>query len=67
LLAGVGGAECSKAQSKTQLIRQYQEQRAFWQQFDIAKALVSSGDRGGLPAPEHYLNDEERHARANAA
>jgi HEAT repeats len=56
-----------KAGSAAQLVEQFQTHRVFWQQFEVAKKLVSLHDATVLERLKSYLNDDDRHVRGNAA
>lgn len=56
-----------KAGSAQQLVEQFQNHRIFWEQFEIAKELVSLHDATVLEQLKSYLNDGDRHVRGNAA
>jgi len=49
------------------LVQEFQKDRVFWKQAELAKRLVKLQDRSVLPAIEPYLKDEDRHVRGNAA
>jgi HEAT repeat protein len=50
-----------------QLVQQFKTSRVFWQQFEIAEKLVTRHPHAVLEQLEHYLKDEDRHVRGNAA
>jgi HEAT repeat protein len=49
------------------LVERFEEPQYFFQQFDVAVAIVAARDRGVLPELEEWLRNEDRHVRANAA
>jgi HEAT repeat protein len=53
--------------SVSELLRQFEGERVFWRQFEMAKAIVGANDRSVLPALESWLTHEDRHLRGNAA
>src|ERR1700730_3633864 len=55
----------AQAQNATPLVVQFET--VFWRQFEIAKRTVELHDTSVLPKLEHWLNDEDRHVRGNAA
>lgn len=59
----------SRGQQETPagLIQQFKSSRSFWEQFEIAEKLVKLRDKSVLAKLEPYLNDDDRHARGNAA
>jgi HEAT repeat protein len=72
LLTGILLATCvlaisQKVGSAAQLVEQFQTNRVFWEQFEIAKNLVSLHDPAVLERLKTYLKDEDRHVRGNAA
>lgn len=56
-----------KAGSAPQLVEEFQTNRVFWEQFEIAKKIVSLHDATVLEQLKIYLNDDDRHVRGNAA
>lgn len=53
--------------SVPELLRQFEGERVFWRQFEVAKAIVAANDMSVLPALESWLTHEDRHLRGNAA
>jgi HEAT repeat protein len=51
----------------SELLRQFESEKYFWRQFDVAKSLASANDRSILPHLESWLTHENRHSRGNAA
>lgn len=49
------------------LLAQFRDTAVFWRQLEVAQHLAALHDPGVLPALEPYLNDDDRHLRANAA
>ena len=50
-----------------ELLQQFETTTVFWQQFEVAKAIVAAHDQGVLPKLESWLTHEDRHLRGNAA
>jgi HEAT repeat protein len=53
--------------SVSELLRQFEGERVFWRQFEVAKAIVAANDTSVLPQLESWLTHEDRHLRGNAA
>ena len=53
--------------SVSELLRQFEGERVFWRQFEVAKAIVAANDKSVLPELESRLTHEDRHLRGNAA
>jgi HEAT repeat protein len=53
--------------SVSELLRQFEDERVFWRQFEVAKAIVAANDTSVLPQLESWLTHEDRHLRGNAA
>jgi HEAT repeat protein len=51
----------------SELMRDFDSSRYFWQQLEVAQKMVALSDRNDLPELEPYLRDEDRHLRGNAA
>ena len=49
------------------LVHQFEGSKHFWEQFEVAKALVQSKQRTVLLKLELWLSSPDRHARGNAA
>ncbi len=49
------------------LLRQFESEKVFWRQFEVAKAIVATNDASVLPRLEPWLKHEDRHLRGNAA
>ena len=49
------------------LLRQFESEKVFWRQFEVAKAIVATNDESVLPRLEPWLKHEDRHLRGNAA
>ena len=64
LIAGQG---ISRQLRHAPLIEKFETTHVFWQQRDIAEQLVALHDPTILPKIAHWLTDEDRHLRANAA
>jgi HEAT repeat protein len=50
-----------------ELLRQFEGERVFWRQFEVARAIVAANDTSVLPQLESWLTHEDRHLRGNAA
>jgi HEAT repeat protein len=50
-----------------ELLRQFEGERVFWRQFEVARAIVAANDASVLPRLEPWLTHEDRHLRGNAA
>jgi len=50
-----------------QLIGEFSNAEYFWQQTDVARKLIASGDRGVIAAIQPYLATDDRRRRCNAA
>jgi HEAT repeat protein len=50
-----------------ELLRQFEGERVFWRQFEVARAIVAANDARVLPRLEPWLIHEDRHLRGNAA
>ncbi len=53
--------------SVSELLRQFEGERVFWRQFEVAKAIVAAKNTSVLPQLESWLTHEDRHLRGNAA
>lgn len=49
------------------LVEQFRNERVFWRQFTIAKAIVDRRDIRVIPQLEPWLDHEDRHIRGNVA
>jgi HEAT repeat protein len=50
-----------------ELLHQFENTKVFWQQFEVAKAIVAANDRSVLPPLEPWLTHQDRELRGNAA
>lgn len=50
-----------------ELRSEFQDSRVFWQQFEVARKIVSLHDLSVLPDLTGLLSEEDRHVRGNAA
>src|SRR5215813_12415697 len=66
-LCAPGLAEAQTEQSVDNLVNEFETTKEFWRQFEVAKKLVTRGDKSALPALESWLSNEDRHARCVAA
>ena len=53
--------------SVSELLKQFEGERVFWRQFEVAKAIAAAKDPSVLPRLESWLTQEDRHLRGNAA
>ena len=53
--------------SVAELLQQFETTTVFWQQFEVAKAIVATNDTRVLPKLQSWLTHEDRHLRGNAA
>ena len=67
ILLGVPGAIRSQGPTAADWVEEFKHYRVFFQQFEIAKALVKLHDTTVLKELEPYLSDEDRRVRGNAA
>ncbi|QOY90372.1 HEAT repeat domain-containing protein [Paludibaculum fermentans] len=51
----------------SRLIQQFEGEKVFWRQFEIAKAIAERNDPSILPRLEPWLTHNDRHFRGNAA
>jgi HEAT repeat protein len=58
-------AGCSH--SSAGLVQEFKDRHVFFEQFAVARAMVSRNDPSVLPSLLRYLDDIDRHERANAA
>src|SRR5260370_19034756 len=58
---------CQQRPSVSELLQQFETTRVFWQQFEVAKAIVATKDTGVLPKLQSWLTHDDRHLRGNAA
>src|SRR5262249_36633195 len=49
------------------LVEQFKEEKTFWKQIDIAKAIVGKHDASALPSLADWLDHQDRHIRGNVA
>jgi HEAT repeat protein len=50
-----------------ELLRQFEGEKVFWRQIEVARAIVAANDASVLPRLEPWLTHEDRHLRGNAA
>lgn len=62
--AQVGAQRQSSVDS---LQAEFHQPQYFWQQLEVAKRLVSAGDRRAIELVEPFVTHEDRHLRGNAA
>lgn len=58
------------AQSSTsvpELVKEFEAEKVFWKQFEVAKAIAAANDASVLPRLEPWLTNEDRGLRGNAA
>ncbi len=51
----------------SELVRQFEGERVFWRQIEVARAIVAASDASVLPRLEPWLTHQDRHLRGNAA
>jgi HEAT repeat protein len=49
------------------LVEQFKNERYFWRQMEIAKAIAAKGDASVLPPLSDWLGHQDRHIRGNVA
>jgi HEAT repeat protein len=49
------------------LLQEFERTTVSWQQLDVARRIVRTGDRRAVQRLERWLDHEDRHARGNAA
>jgi HEAT repeat protein len=54
-------------QPVSELVRQFEGERVFWRQIEVARAIVAASDTSVLPRLEPWLAHQDRHLRGNAA
>ena len=67
LLAGICLPSIAFAQSAGSLVEQFENTTVFWEQFEVAKKIVSLHDKNVLPHLEPWLHCEDMRLRGNAA
>ncbi|HEY2433535.1 MAG TPA: hypothetical protein VGI12_12740 [Vicinamibacterales bacterium] len=50
-----------------ELVQQFRDEKTFWKQFEIGKAIVDKHDASVLPALTDWLQHPDRHIRGNVA
>ena len=53
--------------SARELLDRFKQEKVFWRQFEIGKALAAKGNRDVIPGLEGWLNHDDRHLRGNVA
>ena len=53
--------------SAAELLEQFKNEKVFWRQFEIGRALAAANDRAAIAELEPWLKHEDRHLRGNAA
>jgi hypothetical protein len=53
--------------SVAEMLQQFETTTVFWQQFEVAKAIVATNDTSVIPKLLSWLTHEDRHLRGNAA
>lgn len=54
-------------QASSALVEQFKNEKVFWKQIDIAKAIAGKHDAGVLPPLAEWLGHQDRHIRGNVA
>jgi HEAT repeat protein len=67
LLPASGVIHGQQPSPASDLLRQFETEKVFWRQFEVAKAIVEARDTSVLPRLEPWLAHEDRHLRGNAA
>src|ERR1017187_3503358 len=67
LLAAPCLERAQQPSSVAELLQQFESTGVFWQQFEVAKALVATKDASVVPKLEPWLTRSDRHLRGNAA
>ena len=67
LLASIGFLSTLFSQTASNLVEQFENTTAFWEQFEIAKKIVALHDNSVLTRLEPWLRCEDMHRRGNAA
>jgi len=55
------------AQASSALVEQFKNEKVFWKQIEIAKAIAGKRDASVLPPLADWLRHEDRHIRGNVA
>jgi HEAT repeat protein len=55
------------ARSAEALVEQFKNERVFWKQMEVAKAIVGKHDASALPLLAEWLGHQDRHIRGNVA
>lgn len=66
-LVASGSSRGQKRASREGLVKEFENSRSFYEQFEVAKKLVKLRDTSVLKQLEPYLLDADRHVRGNAA
>lgn len=53
--------------SVSELLRQFESEKVFWRQFEVAKAIAAANDTSVLAQLEPWLTHQDRRLRGNAA
>jgi HEAT repeat protein len=53
--------------STTELLHRFKEEKVFWRQFELGRALAAANDRRVIPELEAWLIHDDRHVRGNVA
>jgi hypothetical protein len=56
-----------QALSRRELLDRFKQEKVFWRQFEIGKALAATGDGDAVGEREAWPTHEDRHLRGNAA
>ena len=59
--------DAQRQSSVESLLAEFHRPQYFWQQLEVAKRLVSAGDRRAIELVEPLVTHEDRHLRGNAA
>jgi HEAT repeat protein len=56
-----------QALSARERLDRFKQERVFWRQFEIGRALAAANDRGAMAELEAWLTHDDRHLRGNVA
>ena len=63
----VTGVPVDTTQNSSALIQQFKNEKVFWKQFEIGKAIAGKHDPSALPPLADWLGHPDRHIRGNVA
>jgi HEAT repeat protein len=56
-----------QALSPRELLDRFRQEKVFWRQFELGRALAAANDRGAITELEPWLTHDDRHLRGNVA